>query len=184
MLRNLLRRNHIQYTEVDVGFDYNQLIAGQIDAEWAITVTGGLELPAKGVEINIISPADYGIVTQGYTIFATDQTIKDKPDVVLRFLRAALRGVKYTVAHPEEATKILLKRDSTLDEQLCLKRQLAYNTVTSDSDEYPPGYMDRAMFQSTYDRLVEEKVIEKPFDLGEAYTTEFLEQIYRRPFAK
>ncbi len=184
VLRNLLRRNHIQYTEVDVGFDYNQLIAGQIDAEWAFTVTGGLELPAKGVEINIISPADYGIVTQGYTIFATDQTIKDKPDVVLRFLRAALRGVKYTVAHPEEATKILLKRDSTLDEQLCLKRQLAYNTVTSDSDEYPPGYMDRAMFQSTYDRLVEEKVIEKPFDLGEAYTTEFLEQIYRRPFAK
>lgn len=40
------------------------------------------------------------------------------------------------------------------------------------------------MFQSTYDRLVEEGVITKPFDVGKAYTTKFLEEIYRRPFDK
>ncbi len=182
VLRNLLRKNQIEYTEVDVGFNYGQLIAGQIDAEWAFTVTAGLELPAKGVEINFISPADYGIVTHGYTVFATEKTIKEKPDVVLRFLRASLRGVKYTVEHPEDANRSLLKRDSTLDEALCLERQKAYNAVTSNGDKYPPGYMDRDMFQGTYDRLVEEKVIEKPFDVSDAYTTQFLEEIYRRPF--
>lgn len=182
VLRNLLRKNKIECTEVDVGFDYGQLIAGKIDAEWAFTVTAGLELPAKGVEINFISPADYGIVTHGYTIFATEKTIKEKPDAILRFLRASLRGVKYTVEHPAEANKFLLKRESTLDEALCLKRQEAYNAVTSNSDEYPPGYMDKKMFQETYDRLVEEKVIAKPFDVTEAYTTQFLEEIYRRPF--
>jgi NitT/TauT family transport system substrate-binding protein len=171
VLRNLLRKNHILYTEVDVGFDYNQLIAGQIDAEWAFTVTAGLDLPAKGVEINIISPADYGIVTHGYTIFATDKIIQNKPDVVLRFLRATLRGVKYTVEHPEEANKSLLKRDPHLDAALSLKRLKAYNAVTSNSEEYPPGYMDRGMLQSAYDRLIEEQVIEKPFEVGEAYTT-------------
>jgi len=115
VLRNLLRKNAIKYTEVDVGFDYNQFITGQIDAEWAFTVTAGMDLPAKGVEINFIRPADYGIVTHGYTIFATERTIKEKPDVVLRFLRASLRGVKDAVEHPEDATKSLLKRDNTLD---------------------------------------------------------------------
>ena len=183
VLRNLLRRNGIKYTEVDVGFDYNQLITGQIDAQWAFTVTAGLELPAKGVEINMISPADYGIVTHGYTIFALEQTLQEKPDVTLKFLRATLRGVKDTVANPEEALESLLKRDPKLDSELSLKRLKAYNAVTSNSDEYPPGFMDREMFQSTYDRLVEEKVIEKPFDVSEAYTTKFLEEIYRRPFA-
>lgn len=182
VLRNLLRKNQIEHTEVDVGFDYNQLIAGQIDAEWAFTVTAGLELPAKGIDINIISPADYGIVTHGYTIFATEKTIEEHPDVVLRFLRASLRGVKYTVEHPEEANQSLLERDPTRDEVLCLKRQKAYNAVTSNSDQFPPGYMDREMFQATYERLVEEGVIEKPFDVTEAYTTQFLEEIYRRPF--
>lgn len=182
VLRNLLRKNGINYTEVDVGFDYNQLITGKIDAEWAFTVTAGLELPAKGVEINFISPADYGIVTHGYTIFATEKTINERPDVVLRFLRAALKGVKYTVENSEDALESLLKRDTNLDRKLNLKRQQAYNSVTSNSAKYPPGYMDKKMFKETYDRLVEEKVINSAFDVSEAYTTEFLEKVYRRPF--
>jgi NitT/TauT family transport system substrate-binding protein len=184
VLRNLLHKNGIKYTEVDVGFDYSQLINGQIDACWAFTVTAGLDLPAKGVAINIISPSDYGIVTHGYTIFATEKTIEEKPDLVLKFLRASLKGVKYTLAHPEEANKILLLRDPKLDEALSLKRQLMYNKATSDSDEFPPGYMDKSMFQETYDRLVAENVITKPFDISDAYTTRFLEEIYRRPFVK
>ncbi len=174
VLRNLLRKQKIPYTEVDVGFDYNQLIAGQVAAEWAFTVTAGLDLPARGVPVNIISPADYDIVTDGYTLFTTDQTIQSHPDLVTRFVRATLRGVAYTVAHPEEANDALLKRDSTLDRPLSLKRVLAYNAVTSDSPQYPPGYMDREMFQRAYDRLAEEKVIQHPFNPGDAFTTAFL----------
>lgn len=177
VLHSLLHKNNVKYTEVDVGFDYNQLISRQIDAEWAFTVTAGLDLPAKGVEVNVISPADYGIVTHGYTIFATDQTINENPDVVLRFLRATLRGIKDTVEDPEAANKTLLKRDPNLNEALSLKRLQAYNAVTSDSAQYPPGYMDAQMFQSTYDRLAEEKVITKPFNVGDAFTTQFFDRL-------
>jgi NitT/TauT family transport system substrate-binding protein len=182
VLRNLLRKRDVKYTEVDVGFDYNQLITKQIDAEWAFTVTAGIDLPAKGVALNFIRPSDYGIVTHGYTIFATDETISKRPEVALRFLRATLRGVKDSVENPELANKSLLKRNEKLDEPLNLTRQKAYNAVTSNSSEFPTGYMDRDMFQTTYDRLIEEKVIEKPFPLAEAYTTQFLESIHGRKF--
>jgi NitT/TauT family transport system substrate-binding protein len=174
VLHSLLHKNAIKYKEVDVGFDYNQLIASQIDAEWAFRVTAGLDLPAKGVEVNIISPADYGIVTQGYTIFTTENEIRDNPDAALRFLRATLKGVKYTVEHPEEANSILTAKDTTLDKALSLKRLRLYNEVTSNSRSFPPGYMDRDMFQSTYNRLLEEGVIGKPFDVGQAYDAKFL----------
>lgn len=177
VLHALLRQNGIRYSEVAVGFDYNQLIAGKIDAEWGFTVTAGLDLPAKGVPINIINPADYGIVTQGYTIFATDSTVDAKPDVVLRFLRATFKGINYSVQHPEEARDILLKRDPSLNPELNLKRLMAYLAVTSDSRQYPPGYMDQSMFQTTYDRLNQEHVLSSPFSLQDAYTTRFLDQI-------
>nr|VFK14395.1 MAG: NitT/TauT family transport system substrate-binding protein [Candidatus Kentron sp. LPFa] len=178
VLRNLLRKNKIKYTEVDVGFDYAQLIAGRIDAEWAFTVTAGLELPAKEVDINFISPADYEISTHGYTIFATEKTIRERSDIVLRFVRASLKGVKYTLDNPESALQSLIKRAPKLNKELNLKRQLAYNEVTSNTDEFPLGYMDETMFQSTYDRLVEEDVIEKSFDVKSAYTVKFLEKIH------
>jgi len=130
------------------------------------------------VAVNIISPADYGIVTDGYTIFATDQTIATQSDMVSRFSRASLRGVRYTVQHPDEANDSLLKRDPSLDKALSLKRVLAYNAVTSDSAQFPPGYMDRQMFQQAYDRLAEEKIIDKPFDPGDAFTLQFLGQTH------
>jgi len=177
VLHALLHRNGIHYSEVDVGFDYNQLIAKRIDAEWGFTVTAGLDLPAKGVPINIISPADYGIVTQGYTIFANDSTLTAKPELVLRFLRATLKGINYTVQHPEEGRDSLLKRDPLLNSQLSLKRLNAYLAVTSDSKQYPPGYMDRNMFQSTYDRLEQEHVLHSAFPAEDAYTLSFLDQI-------
>jgi NitT/TauT family transport system substrate-binding protein len=184
VLRNLLRKGHVTCTEVDVGMDYSQLITGAVAGEWAFTVTAGLDLPAKGVEVNVIRPADYGIITHGYTIFATEKTIAENPDVVLRFLRASLRGVQDAVEHPDEATRSLLRWDSKLDFDLNLKRQKLYNAVTSDSERYPLGYMDKEMFQSTYDRLLEEKVIEKPFDVSDAFTTKFLDQIYHEAPAR
>lgn len=180
VLHNLFKRQNVTYTEVDAGFDYNQLIAHRIDAEWAFTVTAGLDLPAKGIAVNVISPADYGIVTDGYTIFATDQTIASQSDLVSRFLRATLRGVRYTVEHPEEANDTLLKHDPSLDKALSLKRVMAYNAVTSNSEQFPPGYMDRPMFQRAYDRLAEEKIIGKPFDPEDAFTARFLGQANTR----
>jgi ABC-type nitrate/sulfonate/bicarbonate transport system substrate-binding protein len=177
VLHALLHRKGIKYDEVDTGFDYNQLIAKKIDAEWGFTVTAGLDLPARGVSINIISPADYGIVTQGYTIFATDKVLQSDPEMAVKFLRATLRGVDYTVKHPDEARDILLKREPTLDPALSLKRLKAYLAVTSDSREYPPGFMDATMFQNTYDLLSGEKVLKASFPPSEAFTTEFLDQV-------
>lgn len=177
VIRNLLRKKTVHVTEVDVGFNYSQLLAGQIDAQWAFTVTAGLELPAKGTSINTISPADYGINTHGYTIFTTEEMIASNPGLVKRFLRASLKGVVETHRNPEMAVEILLKRGSNLERDLNIERQLMYNAVTSIQKPYYPGYMDLDMFEKTYTRLVEEGVIEKTFDVTEAFTTRFIDEI-------
>jgi len=174
VLRYMLKKNNINYTEVDVGFDYSQLIAGKIDAEWAFTVTAGLQLPYKGIDINIISPKDYNITTQGYTIFAKDETIKNNPKMVAKFVKATLKGVNYMVQNPEDALKSLLKRNPKLHKDLSLTRLKKYIEVTSNGKNYPLGYMNESMFRETYSRLLEEKIIKKEFDIKEAFTTEFL----------
>ncbi len=178
VLRNLFRKQNINIEEVDVGFNYNPLIAGQLEAEWAFRTTAGINLPEKGIEVNIISPADYGINTHGYTIFTTEEMINENPEVVERFLRATVKGIAYTVKNPDEALESTLKRNPTLDREVERKRLEEYNKVTSSSTEYPPGYMDEEMFQETYDRLQEEEVIESEFDVIEAFTTKFLDEIY------
>ena len=178
VLRNLFRKNDITVEEVDVGFNYNPLIAGKIDAEWAFRTTAGINLPEKGIEINVISPKDYGIITHGYTIFTTEDMIKNNPQLVQKFLRVTLKGVEYTIKNPDVALDSMLKRDSTLSKDVERKRLEEYNKVTSASKQFPPGYMDKEMFQETYDRLKEEKVLAKEFNVDDAFTTQFLDEIY------
>ncbi|MBR9699615.1 ABC transporter substrate-binding protein [Candidatus Woesearchaeota archaeon] len=168
VLRNLL--SNTEYEEIDVGFDYSQLISKKIDAEWAFRVTAGLNLPEKGLEINTISPSDYGINTHGYTIFVTEEMIEERPDVIKKFIEATGKGIQATLDNPSKAVDTLAKRSDKLNKELEYKRLLLYNEVTSEEI----GSMDFIMFKETYDRLKEEKVIAKDFDVREAFTTEFI----------
>lgn len=171
VLRYLLKKNHINYQEVDVGFNYSQLIAKQIDAEWAFRVTAGLELPYKGIEINIISPKDYNITTHGYTLFAKNEYISKHPALIQKFMKATAKGIKFTLQNPHEALKSLLKRNKNLKQDLSLKRLKEYNKVTSSN---PVGYMDFTMFNETYQRLKESGLIQSEFNIHDLYTKSFL----------
>jgi len=178
VLRNLFRKQGVKVEEVDVGFNYNPLIAKQVDAEWAFRVTAGLDLPEKGIEVNTISPKDYGINTHGYTIFTTEETIKENPELVKRFLKATIKGIISTVKSPEDAVGSLVTRSDKINKDLEYKRLLMYNEVTSASKDFPPGYMDENMFKETYDRLADEGVLANEFDVKEAFTIRFLDEIY------
>src|SRR3989338_6595125 len=163
VLHSLLKKYNITREEADVGFDYSQLIAKKIDAQLAFRVTAGLNLPEKGIQVNVISPKDYGITTHGYTVFTTEKMINEHPETVERFLRATSRGIKATLENPAEAADILAKKDDKIDRNLEYKRLLMYNEVTSNSKEYPIGYMDYKMIKETYDRLKDEKVLANEF---------------------
>ncbi|MGN7611380.1 ABC transporter substrate-binding protein [Magnetococcales bacterium HHB-1] len=178
VLRNFLRRQQIRYKEVDVGFDYSQLIAKKIDAEWAFRVTAGVFLPAKGVEINTIDPAEYGVSSHGYTIFATDNFIKKHPGVVLRFLQATLKGVLFTLKNPHAAYKSLAKRSPKANKKISMKRIHLYNEVMSGQGAYPAGFMNKEMFSDTYKRLKQEGVLSNDFNINDAFTLQFLNQTY------
>ena len=79
--------------------------------------------------------------------------------------------------NPDGATDALMRRDPNLDRPISLKRQLAYNAVTSNTTEFPPGYMDRSMFSRAYERLRSLGILKNEFDPSDAYTTQFLESL-------
>ncbi len=178
VIRHLLNKYNISYEEVNVGMDFNQLITGKIDAEWAFKTNGPVNLEAMGIETNIISPRAYGISTHGLTVFTTEKMIEEQPEIVEAWLRALFKGLKYMKENPNEALQSVLKRDSQLTLELERKKLDIYIPLLSDSEEYPMGYMDYQMLKETYDRLDEEGLLKEEFDVNEAFTTEFLEKIH------
>jgi NitT/TauT family transport system substrate-binding protein len=59
-----------------------------------------LEVQRAGYKINLIYPDDYGIHFYGDVLMTTDDLIARNPDLVRRFMRAALKGWTYAVENP------------------------------------------------------------------------------------
>ena len=180
VLRNLFRKTGVNVKEIDVGYDYSQFIAGKVDAQWAFRTAAAAELPEKGVEVNVINTADSGIVTHGYTIFTTKEMVEQHPEKVRKFLVATFRGVVFMAENPEKTADLVVAQDKTgnIKKDQVLRRIAQYNEVSPRFNPLPPGYFNKEMLQSTYDRLVEENVIGEPYEIEKAYTTKFLDEIH------
>ncbi|MBT5021305.1 ABC transporter substrate-binding protein [Candidatus Woesearchaeota archaeon] len=178
VLRNLFRKENVDVEEVDIGVSLNQLLAGQIDAQWWFRIPAEVVLPAKNVDVNIIIPNEYGINTHGYTFFTTEKILEENPKMLKNFMRAIIKATEYANEHPDEATLSIISRDNQLNYEIELEKLKLYNEVTVNPKELPIGYISEEILKETYARLEEEGVIKNPFDLSDAFTTEILEKAH------
>lgn len=178
ILHMLFKKENIQVQEVDVGFDYGQLISKNIDAEWAFRTTAGISLPARGVEINTISPADYGIITQGHTIITNENLAKTDSALVQSFLNAVLEATQYSVDHPQEAIEATIKRDSNFQPQVGEKQMEIYKPVILKNKSI--GWISDEDMEKTKQQMIEVGLLPPTFDVKAAYNVQFLERYYQK----
>ncbi len=163
--------------QVDVGYHLAPFFAGELDIWPGYLPNEPLTAREEGYEVNLILPDDYGIHLYGDVLFAADRLIEENPDLVLRFLRATLRGWQWAIENPQEAGPLALKYDSTLDAaQQAAMMEASVPLVYTGEDHI--GWMRDEVWQGMYDILLEQALLDQPFDVHEAYTMEFLEGIY------
>ena len=69
----------------------------------------------KGFETSVIRPADYGVDMYADTLFTTERMLKEKPDVVKKFVAATIHGWADAVAEPEAAARTTVKFGNKLE---------------------------------------------------------------------
>lgn len=160
-------------TEVPVKFDMTPLLTRQVDVWPGYVINEVISARAKGFDVNVIWPSNYGVNLYGDTIFTTEKMLKEKPDVVQRFVAATLKGWNYAVANPEKAAKLVLKyaQKSTFEHELAMMRE---SVALLQPDRAPIGSMEPAAWTSLNALLTEGGFIKKPIAVERAYTTQFL----------
>jgi NitT/TauT family transport system substrate-binding protein len=176
ILHMLFKKENIKVEEIDTGFDYGQLISGKIDAEWAFRTTAGIILPAKGVEINFISPADYGIHTHGYTVVVNQEYAKQNPDIVKRFVAAIIAATKYSTEHPQEAVAATMKRDPNFKQAVGDAQVVLYNKAITNHDRL--GAFSKNDLDATSDQMKAAGLLPTEFNPAAAFDEQFIEAYY------
>lgn len=121
---NKLDINSIRFVQVDPAAKVVAVLEKKVDA-----LLGGADdqfflIKYKGVEPSALRYADHGANIVGMTIVTTGNTIKSKPDLVRRFVKASVRSWEEARKNPQAAVDAAMKakpdlnRQSTLDQML------------------------------------------------------------------
>jgi len=129
------------------------LLSGQIPAiEFFVMAKPGLEAGAKGAnaELRTLLLADHGLDLYSNGIATTEDYLAKNPDVVKRFVRAALKGWKFTLDNPDKAAADQIKSIAALkpDAIVAEIKIVADLAVTADTKKNGLGWFDPAKMKS------------------------------------
>jgi NitT/TauT family transport system substrate-binding protein len=152
-----------------------QAVPGYIDAE-----VPELEAKAGGKgSLSIMLGADFGYNVYGSGVFASDTTVKQKPDLVKRFMAAYMHAFKDTIADPKAAVAMTVKdnpeyagKEDVLEQQLEADIQSTFSS--DDTKANGLGTMTDAKWQSTIDTLQQQGVLKAPIAVKDVYTNDFV----------
>jgi NitT/TauT family transport system substrate-binding protein len=177
ILHILFRKQNVHVIERDVGFDYSPLITNQVAGEWGFLTTGGITLPAKGIPINFINAADYGVVTQGYVVIANEKFVKDHSDVIQRFVDATIAATKYTLDHPDDAIEATIKRDPQFRHEVGEKQVPLYATAIRNNPQI--GSFTQEDINTTIAQMKSADLLPADFDSTGGFDSRFVDAYYR-----
>lgn len=166
--------------EVAVGFDPRILLERKVDVYPLFISNEPYLLRKFGAEVRLFDASQYGVPTLGLTYIVRRDLVKEDPDLIERFLKAALKGLYYAFDNEAEAVDIVMKYAPRED-----KDHMAYMLKTEKGRALTDltrarglGWMTYEQWRALHDMLVEFKGISRPIDLSLVFTDEFLKKIY------
>lgn len=171
-----------QVNLVNVGFDPRVLVEGKVDVYPLFKSNEPFLLRSLGHEITLWDAADYGVPTLGLTYTTSESLLREQPETLARFLRAALRGIAYAAEHPDEAVQIVLKYAGPETNPDHMRYMLLTELRDAQSDVTQArgwGWQTKEQWQALADMLYRYNALPS-LDVAGAFTTQILELAKQR----
>lgn len=179
MLKALMNQEQADFNKVEIinigSADFLTSVSKDIDFAWIFKGWDGIQSELKGVPLNFIYLRDYSAALDFYTpvLIASENTVKNNPELVAAFMKATARGYDYCIKYPEKAGQVLLDCVPELNRELVMASQ-RYLAKEYQADASRWGEMTGERWEKYADWMYSQALIEKPLDYQEAYTNQFL----------
>lgn len=164
-------------TLVNVGFDPRVLTEGQVDVYPVFKSNEPYLIRSWGYDLTLWDAADYGVPTLGLTYVTSEETLAQQPEALAAFLRAALQGIEYAKAHPDEAVDIVLKYAGEETDPEHMRYMLESELADAEGPvtaQHGIGWQTAEQWQALADMLAQYDIA-VPQDVTTAFTTSVLE---------
>jgi NitT/TauT family transport system substrate-binding protein len=163
------------------GFTMDPFLAGQMEAASAMTYNEYQIVLESGVnpdDLNVIRYNDQGVGMLEDNLFASEDMVSNKPDLVQRFVRASLKGWQSAIDDQAGAVDTVMRYvepgSTTADHQTRMMAEVAKLVMPPGLTADQIGVMDAGRFQTTADIAYKFHVINAPADPAKSYTNAFV----------
>lgn len=176
-LRALLFSAGLKKSDVtleEIGFNQVELMAaGNQDVIVGYAANEPIQLEAQGVDVTELRVADF-VQLASNGLLASEKVIAENPELVKNFVGAFLKGLQYTIDHPDDAYTLsasYIPNFADLDEKV---QKDILNTSIGQWQADHPGYSDPQAWENMQNILLEMGLISEKMDLSKAFTNEFI----------
>jgi len=162
-------------------FSVQQFLADLNVAQQGYATSEPYSIQKGGVAPKVFLLADYGYPPYAETIVATSKTLREKPDVLRRFVEATALGWKSYLANPKPGNALIKKANPQIEDDL-----LAFSVakmkefgLVAGGDATTQGIltMSDARWKETFQFMAQAGLISPDTDYRKAYTLEIVRQV-------
>lgn len=179
ILKALMEKYKADYNKLEIvsigAVDFFTSVEKNVDFAWIYYGWDGVAAELRGMELNFIDLRNEDPALDFYTpvIIVSEDTVKNNPGLITRFLKAAAAGYEYAIDNPEQAAEYLLDASPELDRELVMASQKYLGPRYRD-DAPRWGEMKEEVWESYARWMFDRGLVSKMIDPAKAFTNEFL----------
>ena len=162
---------------INVGYDPRLLTEGKVDVYPVFKSNEPYLIQSWGEEINLWEAADFDLPSMGLTYVTSEEILAKNPEMLTRFMRAALKGIDYAENNIDETVQIVLKYSGPESDADHMRFMLESELADAHSDLTNTngiGWQSAEQWEELADFLVEYDAMPVT-DADKAFTTSILE---------
>jgi NitT/TauT family transport system substrate-binding protein len=162
-------------------FSVQQFLVDRNVAQQGYLTSEPYTIEKAGIKPVVFLLADSGYPPYAETIVVTAKTLKDKPEMIARFVRGSAEGWKSYLKDPAPGNALIKKANPEMTEELMafgVANMKAYALVTGgDAKTLGILTMTDSRWKQTFDFMVSAGLTKADVDYHKAYTLQFVKEI-------
>lgn len=176
---NGIDRKKIREVVVDGATFAPLLMSGEVDAvlEQSINIGKFRRVAAQqGKTARAMSYAEFGLEAYGNAIIVNPSTLREKPEMVQRFVAATLKGLAYAFDNPDEAIASLRKNNPEVDAAAAMDELVTLKEMDTNAElrKNGLGTIAIARLEKSRDIVTEALSLKRKVAVDDIYAPGFL----------
>jgi NitT/TauT family transport system substrate-binding protein len=171
---NGLKESDMTMVNMPVASMVPSLLQGQVDAILGSMDAYQIQLEQQGAQLDNFPFADHGVPTVSTSIFASNEFIKENPEVLRKFIAASLKGWAFAIDNPEKTIQHVKTTFPDVNVKLAAAELAAITPLFCSGDAKFIGKAEDAHWARTQQLLSEVKLLPEGQDPKSYYTIEYL----------